>query len=76
MSCPGQAVAGLGYQNAERHYRLESSTGLAAGSSWVAVPGVADRTVTSGSETLVFSVSPAPSAGTFFRVRVWLQQKQ
>jgi uncharacterized lipoprotein YddW (UPF0748 family) len=75
VTCPGQAAAGPGYQNAERHYRLEGSTSLAVGSSWVAVPGVADRTVTSGSETLVFSVSSAPSAGSFFRVRMWLQQK-
>jgi hypothetical protein len=76
LSFLGQAVAGPGYQNAERHYGIESSAGLASGRSWVAVPGLADRTVASGSETLVFSVSPVPSQGTFFRVRVWLQQKE
>jgi uncharacterized lipoprotein YddW (UPF0748 family) len=75
LSFLGQAVAGPGYQNAERHYGIESSAGLASGSSWVAVPGLADRTVASGSETLVFPVSPVPSQITFFRVRVWLQQK-
>jgi hypothetical protein len=63
-------------QFAERHYGLESSADLAGGSSWVAVPGLADRTVASGSETLVFSLSAAPASGTFFRVRVWLQQKE
>ena len=73
VSCLGLAVSGAGYQNAERHYQLESSTGLTG--SWAPVPGVPDRIVASGSETLVFSVSPAPSTSTFFRVHVWLQQK-
>jgi hypothetical protein len=76
LSFLGQAVEGPGYQNAERHYGIESSTGLQSGGSWQPVTGFADRTVAAGSETLVFSVSPVPSAGTFFRVRVWLQQKE
>jgi uncharacterized lipoprotein YddW (UPF0748 family) len=76
LSFLGQAVEGPGYQNAVRHYGIESSTGLAGGISWAAVPGMADHTVTSGSETIVFSVSPLPSQGTFFRVRVWLQQRE
>ena len=76
VSFQGQAAAGPGYQNAERHYRLESSTDLPGGGSWEPVPGFADSTVASGSETFVFTVSPVPSESTFFRVCVWLQQKE
>ena len=76
LSFVGQAVEGPGYQNAERNYGIESSTDLHNGGSWQPVPGLADRTVASGSETLVFTVSPVPSIGTFFRVRVRLQQKE
>ena len=43
---------------------------------WEPVPGFADRTVASGSETLVFTVAPVPSQTTLFRVRVWLQKKE
>jgi uncharacterized lipoprotein YddW (UPF0748 family) len=76
VSFLAQAVAGAGYQNAERHYCLESRTTLAGGSVWEPVAGFADRTIASGSETLVFSVSPAPTQSALFRARVWLQQKQ
>ncbi len=76
VSFLGQAAAGPGYQNAERHYGIESSAGVSSGGSWEPVSGLADRTVASGSETLVFSVSPVPSKSTFFRVRTWLQQKE
>lgn len=76
VSFPAQAVAGAGYQNAERHYCLESRTTLAGGGVWEPVAGFADRTIASGSETLVFSVSPAPTQSALFRARVWLQQKQ
>jgi uncharacterized lipoprotein YddW (UPF0748 family) len=76
VSLPGRAVSGAGYQNAERHYRLESMTGLPGRTSWALVPGVADGVVASDSESVVFSISPAPSQSTFFRVHVWLEQKQ
>jgi len=75
LSFLGQAVSGPGYQNAERHYGLESSTGLPGVGSWVPVPGCADRTVASGTQIVIFSLSPVPSQSTFFRVRVWVQQK-
>jgi uncharacterized lipoprotein YddW (UPF0748 family) len=75
VSFPAQAVAGAGYQNAERHYCLESKTAIAGGDVWEPVTGFADRTIASGSETLVFSALPATQAA-LFRVRVWLQQKE
>ena len=75
VSFHGQAAAGSGYQNAERHYGLESTTALRGG-SWSSVSGFADRVVTSAAETLTCSVSPVPNQPTFFRVRIWLQQKQ
>ena len=76
VSFLAQAAAGAGYQNAERHYCLESRTSLAGGGVWEPVASFADRTIASGSETLVFSVSPAPTQSALFRVCVWLQQKQ
>jgi hypothetical protein len=76
VSFLGQAAEGPGYQNAERHYGLESSAHLPGGGSWVPVPGSADQSVASGSETVVFSISPVPTNSTFFRVRVWLQQRE
>jgi uncharacterized lipoprotein YddW (UPF0748 family) len=76
VSFPAQAVSGPGYGNTERHYRLESANDVSGRGSWVPVPVFADRTVAAGSETLTFSASPALGTTTFFRVRVWLQQKQ
>jgi hypothetical protein len=76
VSFLAQAVTGTGYQNAERHYCLESKTTLAGGGVWEPVTGFSDRTIASGSETLVFSVSPAATQSALFRVRVWLQQKK
>jgi hypothetical protein len=76
VSFLAQAVSGAGYQNAERHYCLESKTTLAGGGVWEPVTGFADRTIASGSETLVFSASPAATQSALFRVRVWLQQKK
>ena len=72
----GEAASGPGYQFAERHYQLESTTRFPGSGAWTPVPGLADRTVASGSETLVFTVSPVPSQTTLFRVCVWLQQKE
>jgi uncharacterized lipoprotein YddW (UPF0748 family) len=76
LSFLAQAATGAGYQNAERHYCLESRTNLAGGDVWEPVSGFADRTIASGSETLVFSVSPPSTQSALFRVRIWLQQKQ
>lgn len=75
VSFPARAVDAPGYQNAARHYRLESAVSLAPGVIWEAVPGFADRTVASGTETLTCVVSPEAGAARFFRMCVWLQQK-
>lgn len=75
ISFTGQAALGPGYQNAARHYRLESASDLSGAGDWSAVPGGADRTVASDFEVVAFSVLPAVGHPTFFRVRVWLQQK-
>jgi uncharacterized lipoprotein YddW (UPF0748 family) len=76
LSFPGQAITGAGYQNAERYYRLEGTAALAGAGPWQPVPGSASRTVAAGTETLIFSVSPVLDKTAFYRVRVWLQQKQ
>ena len=76
VSFPAQAVADTGYQNAERHYCLEQRTTSAGAGAWEPVPGFTDRVIASGSETVVSPISPASSQPSFFRVRVWLQQKQ
>jgi len=75
VSVLGHAATGPGYQNAERHYRLESAADLSGAVHWETVPGFADRTVASGSEILVLSELPVPGSAKFFRARVWLQQK-
>ena len=75
ISFLSHAVFGPGYQNAERHYRLESTAELPGAEQWEPVPGFADRTVVSSSKTLFFSMSPVPIKAEFFRGRVWLQQK-
>jgi uncharacterized lipoprotein YddW (UPF0748 family) len=74
FSFPGRAVDAPGYQNAIRHYRLESTASLAPGGIWEAVPGFTDRTVASGTEMLTCEVNPAFGVIRFFRMCVWLQQ--
>jgi uncharacterized lipoprotein YddW (UPF0748 family) len=75
MSFLVRAVDAPGYQNATRHCRLESTGSLADGGRWEGVPGFADRTIASGAEALVFSVSPTSKPHLFYRICVWLQQK-
>ncbi len=76
ISFPGQPAHGEGYQNAERHYGLESTADLAGAPQWRPIPGLTSRTVAMGTETVNFSVSPEPDQSTYYRVGVWLQQKQ
>lgn len=76
ISVPGGAVVDPGYRHAERRYRLESTQDYSSAGSWQPVPGLSDHVVASGSQTVLFPVSPLPgSAPVFYRVRVWLQQK-
>jgi uncharacterized lipoprotein YddW (UPF0748 family) len=70
-----RGVEGAGYQNAERHYRLESALSPGPGAVWSPVPGFADYTASSGAVTLTCAVSPTAGATCFYRLCVWLQQK-
>jgi hypothetical protein len=74
VSFPALGVEGAGYQNAERHYRLESTASPGPGAVWSPVPGFADHTADSGSVTLTCAVSPQAGATCFYRLCVWLQQ--
>lgn len=75
VSFPARAVAAPGYQNAARHYRLESAASPGPGAIWSPVPGFADRTVGSETQLLTGVVTPAAGAARFYRLCVWLQQK-
>jgi len=75
VSFPAHGAEGAGYQNAERHYRLESTDSPVPGAVWSPVPGFEDRAAGSGSVALVCRVSPEPGASRFYRLRVWLQQR-
>jgi hypothetical protein len=75
VSFPALGVEGAGYQNAERHYRLESSASPGPGAVWSPVSGFADYTAGSGSVTLACAVSSEAGATRFYRLCVWLQQK-
>jgi uncharacterized lipoprotein YddW (UPF0748 family) len=75
VAFPARAVDAPGYQNAARHYRLESAPSLLPPVIWEAVPGFADRTVATGVETLTCEVVPQVTAPRWYRLRLWLQQK-
>ena len=75
VSFPARAVDAPGYQNAARHYRLESAASPGLGALWSPVPGFADRTVAAGTESLTCGVTPEAGTTHFYRLCVWLQQK-
>jgi hypothetical protein len=75
VSFPARGVEGAGYQNAERHYRLESTVSPGPGAVWTPVAGFADYTADSGSVMLTCAVPPEAGATRFYRLCVWLQQK-
>ena len=74
VSFAAWAVAAPGYQNAARHYRLESAAALAPAAVWESVNGFEDRTVAVGTETISCLVSPTAGTDRYYRLRVWLQQ--
>jgi hypothetical protein len=74
ISFNARAASGQGYQNAQRHYRLESAASP-AGAPWQTVPGFADRTIPSAVETLTLSLAALPGPAQFYRLCVWLQEK-
>ncbi len=77
VSFTSRAVTSPGYQNAERRYRLESTLDPGRENTWESEPGYADQAALVGVENVVLSI---PTVGIetrrFFRVRVWLQQKE
>jgi Bacterial TSP3 repeat len=75
VSFPALGVEGAGYQNAERHYRLESTPSPGPGAVWSPVAGFSDHTADSGSVILSCVLSPEAGATRFYRLCVWLQQK-
>lgn len=75
VSFTARAVESLGYQNAARHYRLETTSDLAAATAWAPVPGFEDRTIETGTQLLTFSTASGPERSRWFRLRAWLQQR-
>lgn len=78
ISFTARGVEEIGYQNAARHYRLETSPGLLpqAPWSWFPVPGFADLTAVPGLTTLTYAAPPEPGAARLYRLCVWLEQKR
>ncbi len=70
-----RAIDATGYQNAARHYRLETTTALSSATAWTPVPGFEDRSIETGTQTLTYSTAPVAEAARWFRLRVWLQQR-
>ena len=75
ISFEARGVDVPGYQNAARHYRLESTGSPGPGAAWAAVAGYEDWAAGPGVLTVTCTVSPA-GASRFYRLRVWLQEKQ
>jgi hypothetical protein len=75
VSFPARGTEETGYQNAARHYRLESTTSPGPGAVWSPVPGFADRIAEPGLVLLTYAVPPEAGAARFYRFRVWLQQQ-
>jgi len=75
VSFQARAAEGPGYQNAARHYRLESTAAPGPGAVWEPAPGFTDRLLAAGTETLTCIVKPEPGTARWYRLRVWLQQK-
>ncbi len=75
VSFAARGTDGTGYQNAARHYRLESTSSLGPGAVWSPVSGFADRVASPGVATLSCVVPPLPGEARFYRLCVWLQQK-
>ena len=74
VSFLARGAEGAGYQNASRHYRLESATSPEPGAVWSPVASFADHTAGPGSVRLTCVVQPEASAARFYRFCVWLQQ--
>jgi len=73
VSFNARGIEGQGYQNAARHYRLESTAALES-SAWSPVAGLADVIAEPGLTTLTHLLSPEPSQARYYRLAVWLQQ--
>jgi hypothetical protein len=75
LTYSARAADTTGYQNAARHYALESTPSLTPEGAWEFVPGFQDCTVTSGTKTFTCVASPTSETGRFYRLRTWLKQK-
>jgi uncharacterized lipoprotein YddW (UPF0748 family) len=73
LAFPAEPASGPGYADAERHYRLETRVSLGSGEVWQPVSGLGDRVVSSP-ETVTVQ-TPVAETNSFYRVRVWLQQR-
>lgn len=69
-----RATDAPGYQNAKRHYRIETTGAFDLSGPWIPVPGLSDQAAVADVNTVKFSVTPAEQETRFYRVRVWLQQ--
>jgi uncharacterized lipoprotein YddW (UPF0748 family) len=76
VSFPALGADGAGYQNAARHYRLETSVWPGPGGAWSPVPGFEDRAAAPGSTMLTCTMAPQSGPGRFYRLCVWLEQKR
>jgi uncharacterized lipoprotein YddW (UPF0748 family) len=72
ISFLARAAEGIGYQNAVRHYCLETATAPTAGAAWTPVSGFENRTQSTGTQELTCKVA-APSGARFYRLRIWLE---
>ena len=75
ISFTARGADAVGYQNAARHYRLESTASPGPNAAWFPVPGFVDLTAAPGVTTLACPVSPADGAAGFYRLRIWLQEQ-
>jgi hypothetical protein len=71
-----RGVDSPGYQNAARHYRLESSTSLGSTAEWSPVPEFSDHIAASGVAPVSCVLSPNPGGARYYRLRIWLEQSR
>ncbi|MBN1670815.1 MAG: lamin tail domain-containing protein [Kiritimatiellae bacterium] len=69
VSFPTVPANGAGYDGLTRHYALEACQGVDGSGSWLPAAGCAD--VIGAGQTVVYT-NATPSAGTYYRARVWL----
>jgi len=76
VSFEARGVDGPGYQDAARHYRLESSAAAGEDAVWSPVAYFEDRLAEPGVVTLTYGTSTEAARTRFCRLSVWLEQKR